>query len=567
MRTGGSNRRTGSKALIAFLAISFAVATVTALQPTGHASADPFEPLNGPSVQLTQAEKDFLDQKGNITMLIDPDWEPYELVTEDGEFIGIAADLLDLIAERIGINLELVPTDDWPHTLEKAEAGEADMVGFLTQTPQREEFMIFTEVYFSDPVVFITREEHEFITNPAALSDVTVALPEGTSIEQRLNQDYPDFNIVTTEREADVFQMIEDREADMTLRSLTMAAYNIKAGGWFNLKIAGQYPDYDNDFRIGVLNNQTILVDILNKGIATLTPQEVQEIVNQHISIEFILGTERDYGPLISIALISVLIIGFTLFWNHQLRRFNSEMAESEAALKSMGERLASDNEALSQAHSALEQANRKLNILSSITRHDILNQLMVIQGYLDLSGDSEGSGLPKPYLDRMGTAARSIQNQIEFTRQYEQLGVRDPVWTSISGLIGEIATGEMPVNDGCGGLEVYADLMLKKVFFNLYENTLRHAKGATRIDVRCRREGDDIIISWEDDGPGIPDGMKSDIFERGFGNNTGFGLFLTREILAITGITLTENGRHGEGARFEMTVPGRMCRFSGDAA
>jgi signal transduction histidine kinase len=43
---------------------------------------------------------------------------------------------------------------------------------------------------------------------------------------------------------------------------------------------------------------------------------------------------------------------------------------------------------------------------------------------------------------------------------------------------------------------------------------------------------------------------------------NTGLGLFLSREILAITGITITENGTPGKGARFEITVPEGMYRF-----
>lgn len=437
------------------------------------------------------------------------------------------------------------------------------MVGFLTQTPERETYMNFTDVYFSDPVVFITRVEHEFIANPNALSDDTLAvLPDGTSIEERLRNDYPQFDIITTEREADVFQMIEDGEADMTLRSLTMAAYNIKKGGWFNLKIAGQYPDYDNDFRMGVLNNQTMLVDILNKGIDTLTYQEILQIVNKHVSIEFVTDRERDYGPLISLVIISSLVVGFTLFWNHQLRRFNSEIAESEASLRDMGQRLADDNEALSQAHNALAQANRKLNILSSITRHDILNQLMVIQGYLELSKDSKTEGPADSYLSRMGVAADRIQEQIEFTRAYEQLGVEDPVWTSVSDVVSRLSDSEIQIINECQGLEIYADLMLEKVFYNLHDNTLRHSGGATTVKLGCSRKGDDLAVWWQDDGKGVPEDVKPVIFDRGFGSNTGFGLFLTREVLAITGIGIVENGIHGEGARFELTIPKGMYRF-----
>jgi signal transduction histidine kinase len=66
-----------------------------------------------------------------------------------------------------------------------------------------------------------------------------------------------------------------------------------------------------------------------------------------------------------------------------------------------------------------------------------------------------------------------------------------------------------------------------------------------------------------EDDGPGIPEENKERIFEKGFGNNTGLGLFLTREILGITGITIRETGEPGTGARFELTVPPGSYRFT----
>jgi signal transduction histidine kinase len=49
---------------------------------------------------------------------------------------------------------------------------------------------------------------------------------------------------------------------------------------------------------------------------------------------------------------------------------------------------------------------------------------------------------------------------------------------------------------------------------------------------------------------------MKEKMFGKGFGKDHGFGLFLSREILAITGISITEMGEPGKGAKFVMTIP-----------
>ena len=104
--------------------------------------------------------------------------------------------------------------------------------------------------------------------------------------------------------------------------------------------------------------------------------------------------------------------------------------------------------------------------------------------------------------------------------------------------------------------LEIFADPLLEKVFFNLYDNSLRHGEHVTEIRVSSMISGGDCIIIVEDNGVGVPAHDKERIFERGVGRNTGLGLFLVQEILAITGITIRETGEPGKGARFEIIVP-----------
>ncbi|MDD5187858.1 MAG: ATP-binding protein, partial [Methanoregula sp.] len=112
-------------------------------------------------------------------------------------------------------------------------------------------------------------------------------------------------------------------------------------------------------------------------------------------------------------------------------------------------------------------------------------------------------------------------------------------------------------------GLEVFADAPFEKVFFNLMENSVRHGEHVTRIALSLRETETGFVIVYEDNGIGIPEEDKKKLFRKGFGKHTGLGLFLSREILSITGITITENGVTGEGARFEITVPKGVYRFS----
>ncbi|PKL58340.1 MAG: hypothetical protein CVV34_02790, partial [Methanomicrobiales archaeon HGW-Methanomicrobiales-5] len=125
----------------------------------------------------------------------------------------------------------------------------------------------------------------------------------------------------------------------------------------------------------------------------------------------------------------------------------------------------------------------------------------------------------------------------------------------------------ETHIETVCPGVEIYADPLLEKVFFNLIDNALKYGgENLTSIRITSRVVRNGLVISVQDDGGGISADDKRKLFERGFGNHTGLGLFLSREILSITSITITETGEPGKGARFEILVPDGGYR-SHDAA
>jgi len=222
------------------------------------------------------------------------------------------------------------------------------------------------------------------------------------------------------------------------------------------------------------------------------------------------------------------------------------------------------------RAEDAFKVANKKLKLLSSITRHDIDNQLMVLMGYLPILEKKQTDPTLNEYFQSVSTAAERISTMIRFTKTYENIGVNAPAWQDIRTLVDaatdDSTTGQVQLeNDLPADAEVYADPLISRVFFNLIDNAVRYGGKFTTIRFSVRESGDDHIIVCEDDGIGIPAGEKEKVFERGFGQNTGLGLFLTREILDITGITISESGKPGKGARFEITVPKGGWRSAGE--
>jgi signal transduction histidine kinase len=105
-------------------------------------------------------------------------------------------------------------------------------------------------------------------------------------------------------------------------------------------------------------------------------------------------------------------------------------------------------------------------------------------------------------------------------------------------------------------------DPLTVKVFVNLMDNSLRHGERVTKVSICCRQEGSSLVITCQDDGVGIPWGEKERIFELGYGRNTGLGLFLSREVLDLTGISIVENGEPSKGARFVLAVPAGHFRW-----
>ena len=223
----------------------------------------------------------------------------------------------------------------------------------------------------------------------------------------------------------------------------------------------------------------------------------------------------------------------------------------------------------LMQLSTSLAMANKKLNLLSSITRHDINNQLTVLQGFRALLEKKQTNPSFTEYFQKINDSAQRISSMIQFTKTYENIGVNAPAWQDVRTLEDAAATDSAPgqvrlANDLPAGAEVYADPLIVKVFYNLIDNAVRYGGKFTTIRFSVQESGDDHIIVCEDDGIGIPAGEKEKVFERGFGQNTGLGLFLAREILDITGITIKETGEPGSGARFEMTIPESAWRSAG---
>jgi signal transduction histidine kinase len=213
------------------------------------------------------------------------------------------------------------------------------------------------------------------------------------------------------------------------------------------------------------------------------------------------------------------------------------------------------------------EKEVQRLNLFASITRHEVLNNIVALEGYLEIMESRVSDPATAQMISMQREIARKIHHQIDISRSYRDIGVSRPVWQNVNECIGKTISDSrhhgISVALNCPtDLEILADHLLVRVFDNLLDNSLRHGERVKDILVSSYHDGDGLIIAWEDDGVGIDADRKEKIFDRGQARFF-LSLFLTREVLNITGITIHETGTYGKGARFEMRVPEGAYRFT----
>lgn len=246
-----------------------------------------------------------------------------------------------------------------------------------------------------------------------------------------------------------------------------------------------------------------------------------------------------------------------------RLGSVNEQLQQAVESLKQSNTRLTQENIERQRVQKALDEANTKLNLMASITRHDVINQLTSQHETLESALLLRDQDQKKAW-EHVATAAEiatQTLNAVRFTGEYQKVGVKAPQWQNLRMLVDAAARHTTPGNITIANTlpqdqEIYADPLIEKVFANLIDNAIKYGQKLTFVRFGLEAEGEAAIIVCEDDGVGISEKKKELVFSYEYGMDSGLGLFLSREILAITGITLRETGIEGTGARFELRCP-----------
>jgi PAS domain S-box-containing protein len=216
---------------------------------------------------------------------------------------------------------------------------------------------------------------------------------------------------------------------------------------------------------------------------------------------------------------------------------------------------------------SALENTSNRLNTLAGILRHDVSRELAVLYGHLRLGVMKFRDPEVITFISAIKESANSISHQIEISREYREIGLTPPAWIPVQeafeAAAGRLDPGKVVFHAWTGRLLVFSDPHLPTVFYHLLHNALKESSGVTKIIASYQIRQDSCAIIIEDNGTGIPDSAKAGLFVQRE-DSYGRGLFLAHEIVAITGISIQENGVYRQGARFEIIIPSEGYRIEG---
>ncbi|PVX24581.1 MAG: hypothetical protein CW716_09750, partial [Candidatus Bathyarchaeum sp.] len=243
------------------------------------------------------------------------------------------------------------------------------------------------------------------------------------------------------------------------------------------------------------------------------------------------------------------------------LRDSNSNLVGIQGNLRDITERKEAE-EKLSSIMSELVGINEKLGVIGKLTRHDARNKLAVIANNTYLAKTKLATNPDAlQFLGGIDSAIDQMEKIFDFARNYEMLGVEELSYLDVKKNVDEaviLLSGLDTINvvNECSRLKVMADSLLRQLFYNMAENTLKYGEDVTEIKVYYKEEPEQLKLVYEDNGVGIPENEKEKIFQEGYGKGTGYGLYLIKKICEAYCWTIKETGVPGKGAQFTMTIP-----------
>ncbi len=540
-------------------------------------------------VTLSDSERDWISAHRPVRWGFDPNWPPFSSFDLNHRVVGIDADLTRLVSRRTGIQLSIVAGKSWADIYAKAKAGEIDFLSATAESPERIGEFNYTRAYVDFPVVIITRSDAAFLTMIRDLSGAKIAAPRDYVVTEHLKHDLPTGHFILTDNVEQAVKLVAHEEADATVQNLAVACRIIRLDGLTNLKISG-VTHYGFPLRFAVRKDEPELVSILNKGLETITDDELETIYAGHLTPD--IGKARDWGMwrhrAMYAATVGIILTILLLLWNlglkQEIRRrraVEARLLEARSDLERQREELAARIKQVERLNGEMQTANHDFESFSVSVSHDLRGPLRRMSSFAELLQKQAGIFLSKPHSEWLDLVVREskhmdviIHDLLELARLGRRelrrqrvhleelarsviedfrphLGARRIIWK-----VGPMAN-------------VYGDPgLLRLVLANLLDNALKFTRHQPQTLIEINTEpapvdGSQVTVFVKDNGTGFDMKEASKIFEpfqRLQQNHeyegVGIGLANVKKIVEKHGGRIWCEAAAGQGATFYFTLP-----------
>jgi PAS domain S-box-containing protein len=283
------------------------------------------------ALQLTTEERTHLEQKGVIRMCVVPDWLPYLAIGEQGKVVGIGADLVALMQERLRVKFELYPTKEWGDSLAAIHQRNCDILPLASDLPHRRDAMNFTRPYLTTPFVVATRNNEQFIRDSSEIGERPIGIVKDYSFAALMRSHYPNIQIVDVKNTKDGLDRVRSGEIWGYLDGMDSIAYTLQKYSMHDLKIDGKL-EFSLDLSLASSKGDNLLAVIMQKATDSIGEEERRAIINKWISVRFEQGVDYSLLWKLGVAAMLLLLAGYA--WNRRLTKLNRQLGLTQSTLR-----------------------------------------------------------------------------------------------------------------------------------------------------------------------------------------------------------------------------------------
>ena len=522
-------------------------------------------------IELNAEEKEFIKEHPVVHLGVDPSFVPYEFFDTDGVYKGIAADYIELISMKTGLQMVVEKGLTWTEAYEKGVKKELDVLPCVSMTAPRQEYFLFSQSYYTFQRAVYINKDNNSVKSIDDLSGKTVAVQANSSHQGFLTTYYPEIRQITYPTVEEALKAVSDGRETSFVGNLATSSYLIKNLGITNLKYLTIDTRNNQSLYCAVRNDWPILVDIINKALASVTQEEKISISNKWLGVQ----STPDYSEIIRIAEITggvvFLILFVSSFWILRLRR---EVKKRRTA-----------QEELRIAKEEAERANQIKSLFLARMSHEVRTPLHTIMGMSHLFKKTEMTVTQRIYLEKTIQAARNMLGIINDILDFSKIEAGkieiERVSFDLDTVIQRVLNIES-VKVEEQGIELTLNrrpdtprflmgdpVRVEQILLNIVSNAVKFTKkGTVALTIGIHSRVDRIYtveFCVRDSGIGMSETQLERLFipfdqadssiSRRFGG-TGLGMSIVKNLVDLMGGTIEVTSVPGEGSTFIVRLP-----------